>query len=797
MATSMIQIDNIFHQAKNATQEEIDGICSGILDSLYVPEQSGESLNLLRQLFLILHVSQTEPCLPKKFIATMVNMVSSMDREKTKECLLCEQMMTELLPRNREELGPDFYTEDERVDPKSVANSFTLYRIQGNKNKCIEKLIPQAVRWMSSENVDPVVQRQAFSFLVAMSLQHRLLLADGSIKQCSRSVSDWMMSASLQQAPNPYTRKIFKKEQNSVVTEVDGTPSRNFFTVLNIGQYYTDDQFLNIYSFSMLYKWLHHCFTVEASTSAGEKDRSDTNSASSPVHRVFDILVNKSIDYCFRILDQCDRKPKIPSDQDLQNACLLETVNVLDLVCKIDTGQISKVFQEIRRLYNRLSQDWSKSRLLLPILQFYMNHSKAVLHDPQEAYKLVFHMVLARSFMDNALMFDLVMFLRQNLEALCHDTKILTTYFPNIFKILAWNPRTYLSEFEELLPALMSPSTALEILHVLLDLPCMTIALEITERLGGKGEALTQSDTDPITSVDAFHHLFYRPMFNFFTRVEGGHGDTINRLASFHNAVKDMSQHPRVIVCSQTVPVLLRVWFEVVLEEGTTDLAAHLLPVLLERSALLYDMPDFKIDVKRILSENIVRLFKKFPQILIEEQTEIQDFITSVSNITGREEFFANMVWAVGEYCSSTHDDRCNSDVIKRFFDTLEPLTYEMSAMVSMGRVTCAEGHAKIISILMSSIAKLSSRCQDLIPRAVLCLSKVSQQQQQCGAQDPEIQDALVSRSQHLVNLLQVPNFAAVILNPSPGIHTGRWHRDSTGLPAMLRGVHRIVVSDS
>ncbi|XP_060067506.1 replication protein A 70 kDa DNA-binding subunit-like [Ylistrum balloti] len=466
MATSIIQmIDNIFHQAKDTTQEEIDSICSRILNNLYVPEQSGESLNLLRQLFLILHVSLTEPCLPKKFIATMVNMVSSMDREKTKECLLCEQMMTELLPRDREELGADFYTEDERVDPKSVANSFTVYRIQGNKNRCIEKLIPQAVRWMCGENVEPIVQRQTFSFLVAVSLQHRLLLTEGNIKDCSRSISKWMMLASLQQAPNPYKMKIFKKDQNSVVTEVDGTPSRNFFTVLNIGQYYTEDQFLNIYSFSLLYKWLHQCFTVEASSSAAESDRSHVSSTSSPAHRVFDVLVNKSIDYCFRILDQCDRKPKVQSDQDLQNACLLETVNVLDLVCKIDTGQISKVFQEMRHLYNRLSQDLGKSRLLLPILQFYMNHSKAVLHDPQEAYRLIFHTVLSQSFMDNALMFDMVMFLRQNLEALCHNTQILTTFFPNIFKILAWNPRTYLSEFEELLPALMSSSTALEVKH--------------------------------------------------------------------------------------------------------------------------------------------------------------------------------------------------------------------------------------------------------------------------------------------------------------------------------------------
>ena len=36
-------------------------------------------------------------------------------------------------------------------------------------------------------------------------------------------------------------------------------------------------------------------------------------------------------------------------------------------------------------------------------------------------------------------------------------------YFPNIFKILAWAPRTYLGEFIELLPCLISPSTCVEV----------------------------------------------------------------------------------------------------------------------------------------------------------------------------------------------------------------------------------------------------------------------------------------------------------------------------------------------
>ena len=37
------------------------------------------------------------------------------------------------------------------------------------------------------------------------------------------------------------------------------------------------------------------------------------------------------------------------------------------------------------------------------------------------------------------------------------------------------------------------------------------------------------SDLEPATSAEAFRNAMYRPMFNFFTRAEGGHGDTINR----------------------------------------------------------------------------------------------------------------------------------------------------------------------------------------------------------------------------------------------------------------------------
>lgn len=55
------------------------------------------------------------------------------------------------------------------------------------------------------------------------------------IKSVNNKFCDWLMNASMHQAPNPYTKNPFKKDQAAMVNEMDGTQSRNFFTVLNVG----------------------------------------------------------------------------------------------------------------------------------------------------------------------------------------------------------------------------------------------------------------------------------------------------------------------------------------------------------------------------------------------------------------------------------------------------------------------------------------------------------------------------------------------------------------------------------
>lgn len=731
-------------------------------------------MNQLRKLYLIIHASSTQPFLTRNLIGTMVNMVESMDPGKTKECLLCQKILTEILPCGEKELGMDMG--GIQNTPTLVANCSLLYLIQIDKKKSWFSLIPKLVKWLSSKRVEFDVQSKLLSFVISLSILHTAILEEDQTHHVNSYLCDVLMKASLKQAPNPYSINPFKKDQ-LMVTEIDGASSINIFTVLNIGQYYTDDQMMNIYTFSSLYKWIYNHYKEETEATK----------------RIFHNLVGKTIDYCFRILDQCERKPKMPADIEIQNNCLHETIRLLDLVCKIDDGQVARIYQEIKRQHNRLSQDHSKARFLLPVLQFFLNHSRTVEHDPHDVFRQYFHKSLSWGFTDTALAFDTVMFIIDNLETLCEDTNILSNHFPNIFKILAWNPRSFVSEFTEILPAVMSPSTSIEIFHILLDLPCVTVCLDVigkcrTEDVG------TVPETEPKHSIEAYQHPFYRPMFLFFTRGEGGKGDTINRLGAFHKILSDYSRHPRVVVCSQVVPALLRIWFEVILEEASTDFVSHLIPVLIERCGLLYNIPEFKADIKSLISQYFVKLLKKHPTILLDQQSDILDFLMTPANITEREDFFANMVWGIGDYCSTTHDKRCTTENIRRFFEVLEALTYELSAMIASTTASSIY-HAKITSMLMSALAKLSTRRQDLIPRAILCCTKVAKQQEQ-GYLDTDSQETIINRAQELTNILKVPHFAASALNPSTDIFTGRWHQDSSSLPTILRGVYQIISTE-
>ncbi|TFJ95778.1 queuine tRNA-ribosyltransferase [Platysternon megacephalum] len=105
--------------------------------------------------------------------------------------------------------------------------------------------------------------------------------------------------------------------QPGPITEVDGAVATDFFTVLSIGQYYTEDQWLNMQAFSMLRKWLL-CYGSEGANSPNSDDKSEVDgsimsmvSATSTSSRLLppkERLREKAFEYCQRLIEQSNRR---------------------------------------------------------------------------------------------------------------------------------------------------------------------------------------------------------------------------------------------------------------------------------------------------------------------------------------------------------------------------------------------------------------------------------------------------------------------------------------------------------
>ena len=112
------------------------------------------------------------------------------------------------------------------------------------------------------------------------------------------------------------------------VTEIDGSTCQDFFTLLNLSQYYSQDQLLNIHSISCLRLWLlgTHFSEGSATPSSGGSGlgmmtlESPTllMSSASFVTKARQVLVEKACEYCLRVVDQCER-----SKGEITTICLI------------------------------------------------------------------------------------------------------------------------------------------------------------------------------------------------------------------------------------------------------------------------------------------------------------------------------------------------------------------------------------------------------------------------------------------------------------------------------------------
>ncbi|XP_014801749.1 PREDICTED: AP-5 complex subunit zeta-1 isoform X2 [Calidris pugnax] len=771
--------ESFLKQAREIQEEELRRFASRVATVLQGPEPGPEAADCLQRLHLSVAASKYPRRLDGKFVDLLQAVLCS-PKSPEQIQLLCAAILREMSPCNDLTLSCD-----EIRDTKLLSLVSSVLLAQGNKKAEVSAVGQRIVKVLERR----LPEGQSARYLLPV-LSNVIRLSPESLTEASPWGSDLLHLLS---QPGP-------------VTEVDGAIATDFFTVLSVGQYYTEDQWLNVQAFSMLRNWLL-CYGAKGLKPPNSDDKMGMDrsvmsvvSTTSTAGRLLppkDRLREKAFEYCQRLIEQSNRRPLKKDDGDLQKACLIEAVTIMDIICKQDSSYVYRSVSFLKILHSRISGDATYARALLPIAQFFLNHGKTAAVDSDAIYKHLFTDIPAQLFHNPSLAFEFVQFCKDNTQLFTETSSIFRQSFPNLFKFLAWNSPPLISEFVDLLPFLLDASTAIEIFHLLLDLPCLTAALDVQLRSTAlpTSERACDPAVKPTTCLEAFRHPQYKSMFQYLLRTKSAPEEAPQRLIPLRQLLGSLSSSPRVVQCAETVPVLLELFFRVVAEFADARLINQLVVLLLQRSDQLYEIPAFKDDVYRVLSSQLVMLCKLRPALVVELSTEILEFSGTVGNIQNKEAIFSHLVWAVGEYLSVSYDKRCTVEQISRFFETLEAMLFEITQLRPLASTPSYAPRA--ISVLMATLTKLAARSQDLIPRVSMFLSKMRtfvQNPAVTSVYSEEDLEEILIRATELMNLLKMPSVAQFVFTPPVDVGSTRFQREvNETLPFALRIVTRLL----
>ncbi|XP_077069417.1 AP-5 complex subunit zeta-1 isoform X2 [Siphateles boraxobius] len=793
--------ESLIKQAREIKEEELQRFCGRIFKLLHTKDVSGDTVDSLQRLHLIVSATKHARELPSDLVMKLQTVLRSSSSPEQLQ-VLSSSIIRQSFPPSVHSLCSDL-SQDSRTF--SYVASVVLSQA-GNKEDVIP-LCHHLLKSLESRLSDGLISKHALPILSEMITVYPDVLTDDQVNLVSRKLVDWLRYASMQQGASMSSGGFFsgpRARQPAPLTEVDGVVTGDFFTVLCVGQSYTEDQWMNMYTFSMIKGWLL-TYDADGTTNTESDDRSEVDSsvmsmvsATSSSSRLLppkERLREKAFEYCQRLIEQSDRKALKRRDTELQKACIIESVSIIDIICGEDPSYVYRAFPCIKALYGRLNGDFTYARTLLPIAQFYLNHSETAAVDSEAVFCQLFSHCPTEQFNEPMLAFEFVQFCLLNSSVLQDRVANYRQSFPNLLKFLAWNSSGLIGEFVELLPSLVAPDTAIELLHTILDLPCLAAALDLQQR-SACYQALDRTAWDQqgaklAACLDAFRQPSYRGLFLYILRPEAGTGDTIDRLNLLHEILADMAESPRVVQCAQVVPVLLHVYFNTVTQKADEKMMNQLLLVLLERSSLLYNIKTFNAEVQKVFSTHLQALCKLHPPLIVDQSREILEFASIPANIYSKEDFYTHVVWVIGEFLSVSYDSRCTVELITSFFESLEAVLFEIT---QVRQSASPPGFSpRLITVLMTTLAKLATRSQDLIPRVSLFLSKMrifARSGPVMACYNEEDTEEIITRAHELINLLKLPNVAQSVLAPTAGGDGPRWHRDTNAsLPQAMRAV--------
>ncbi|XP_058233811.1 AP-5 complex subunit zeta-1 isoform X2 [Hemibagrus wyckioides] len=804
--------ESLIKQAREIQEEELQKFYGRVYKQLHSgKEAGGELIDSLQRLHLIVSATKYARTLPPDLVKKLQMLLRSPSCLEQLQ-VLSSSILRESLPLSLHNLSTEL-----SQDSRALSYLASVVLTQAGSKDDLLPLCQYLLKSLESRQPETQIPRHTLPILSKICSFCPDLLNEDQGNLVSRKLADWLRYASIHQGASMSSGGFFtspRSRQPALMTEVDGAVAGDFFTVLCVGQSYTEDQWMNMYTFSMIKSWLltydTDCSSATESaqlkraqvihtTPQQQDDRSELDSsvmsmvsATSSSSRMLppkERLREKAFEYCHRLIEQSDRKAVKKADAELQKACIVESVSIMDIICSVDPSYVYRGFPCIKALYGRLSADLAFSRVLLPIAQFYLNHSETAAVESEAIFCHLFSRFPAELFNEPMLAYEFVRFCLHNVSVLQEKVAIYRHSFPNLLKFLAWNSPGLISEFMELLPSLLAPETAIELLHTLLDLPCLAAALDLQHRSAWyqvADRAPWDHQGSKITaSLDAFRQLSYRGLFLYILRPEAGTGDTIDRLSMLHTALEGMAESPRVLCCAQIVPVLLHVYFNTIKQMADGKMMNQLLLVLLERSSLLYKIKNFSTEVQRVFSTHLQALCKLHPALIVDQYKELLEFTSTTTNIYTKEDFYTHVVWVIGEYLSLSYDPRCTVELITSFFEGLEAVLFEITQVRQSASPLSYS--PRLLTVLMTALAKLASRSQDLIPRGRVasCFSE-------------EDSEEIITRAHELINLLKLPNVAQFVLTPSAQGDCPRWHRDTNAaLPQRMRAISSLLQSHS
>ncbi|XP_007941034.1 AP-5 complex subunit zeta-1 [Orycteropus afer afer] len=788
--------ESLLRQAREIQNEELSKFCSRVT-KLLQKDPGAEAVDALRRLFLIISATKYGRKLEKPCVDLLQTTLCSPTCPQQLQ-LLCAAILREMAPSEGLALACE-HTQSGRA----LSLTASVLLAQGDRRDEVRSVGRRALQLLEA--------RQPEGPLLPM-LSKVVSLAPGALPKAQadllhRRLVDWLRYASVQQGAAQPSGGFFpapRARQPGPVTEVDGAVATDFFTVLSTGQHFTEDQRRNVQAFSMLRGWL--LLSGPAGTGAADTDdRSELegstlsvlSAASASASRLLppeQQLRAGAFEYCQRILEQSTRRALRRGDADLQKACLVEAVLLLDVLCRQDPSSLYRALSCLKALLGRLCGDPAQARALLPIARFLLGHGEAAAVDSEAVCRHVFSLP-AELFPNPMLAFEFTQFCRDSLHLLNTQPDVFKLSFPNLFKLLAWHSPALSAEFAVLLPALTDTSTAAEMFHALLDLPCLTAALDLQLRsLPAMSEQpLWDISVRPTSCLEAFRDPQFQGLFQYLLRTKAG--GTIERLASLHRLLQPMASCARVVQCAEAVPTLLQVFFTAVTQVADGALSTQLALAILERSSSLFQVPQYEARVHRVMRSQLLALCQLRPALVVELARDLLDFVGSVGGTRSQESMFTAVVWAVGEYLAVSYDRRCTVEQVNRFFEALEALLFEVTQ--SRRSAALPPCPPQVITVLMTTLTKLASRSQDLIPRVSLLLSKLRGLPRAPtmgsvpGNEDP---DAIHTRATELTNLLKMPSVAQFVFTPGTEASSPQSPRSTrTSLPAALRTVSRLV----